>query len=160
MRDDAGCAVSGRDPRAAVGPLLLLTVTAFVLLLFLVRGEWSPLHRADQAVADGLNDAVAGDEVVVRVLRIVTNLGGSPMLAWLISVGVAWLLRRQVRAALYAAVAALGAWALISVLKILAGRLRPVVDEPLATASGLSFPSGHALPGGSDQVRAAATAGV
>ncbi|QOV33416.1 phosphatase PAP2 family protein [Streptomyces ferrugineus] len=135
-----------RWPRAAAGPLLLLTVTAFVLLLFLVRGEWSPLRRADQAVADGLNDAVAGHEVVVRALRIATDLGGSPMLAWLMSVGVAWLLlRRQVRAALYAAVASLGAWALISVVKILVGRLRPVVAEPLAAPSGLSFPSGHAL---------------
>ncbi|MEU0337812.1 phosphatase PAP2 family protein [Streptomyces bobili] len=140
-----------RDERTVTRPaaeavLLLLAATGFVLLLFLVRGEWGPLRRMDQAVADGLNGAVAGHAVVVRALRVVTDLGGSPALAWVTSVGVVWLLlRRQVRAALYVVVAAVGAWILISLVKVLVGRLRPVVDEPLATPSGLSFPSGHAL---------------
>ncbi|MGW0496020.1 phosphatase PAP2 family protein [Streptomyces sp. NPDC003007] len=133
--------------RPATGAALLVpTAMGFVLLLFLVRGEWGPLRRLDEAVADGLNDAVADHGVVVEALRVVTALGGSPALAWVTSVGVVWLLlRRQVRAALYMAVAAVGAWILISVVKTLVGRLRPVVDEPLVTPSGLSFPSGHAL---------------
>ncbi|MFJ8150238.1 phosphatase PAP2 family protein [Streptomyces sp. NPDC096048] len=133
--------------RPATGVAMLLpAATGFVLLLFLVRGEWGPLRRTDQAVADGLNDAVAGHALAVRVLRVITELGGSPALAWVTSVGVVWLLlRRQVRAALYVVVAAVGAWILISVVKALVGRLRPVVDEPLAAPSGLSFPSGHAL---------------
>ncbi|MFB8759309.1 phosphatase PAP2 family protein [Streptomyces nigra] len=131
---------------AAGAVLLLLAATAFVLLLFLVRGQWGPLRAMDQAVADGLNGAVAGHGVVVEALRAVTGLGGSPALAWVTGVGVVWLLlRRQVRAALYVAVAAVGAWVLISVVKALVGRLRPVVDEPLDSPSGLSFPSGHAL---------------
>ncbi|ELS50883.1 putative membrane-associated phospholipid phosphatase [Streptomyces viridochromogenes Tue57] len=133
--------------RPAIGAALLLpAATGFVLLLFLVRGEWGPLRRMDQAVADGLNEAVTGHGVMVRALRVVTDLGGSPALSWVTSVGVVWLLlRRQVRAALYVVAAAVGAWVLISVVKALVGRLRPVVDEPLATPSGLSFPSGHAL---------------
>ncbi|MFI6012579.1 phosphatase PAP2 family protein [Streptomyces sp. NPDC051243] len=126
--------------------LLLLATTGFVLLLFLVRGNWGRLRQGDQAVADGLNDAVAGHDVMVSALRVVTHLGGSPMLAWLMTVGVVWLLvRRQMRAAFYAAVTAVGAWILVSVVKALVGRLRPVVDEPLVSESGLSFPSGHAL---------------
>ncbi|MGA5279369.1 phosphatase PAP2 family protein [Streptomyces griseoincarnatus] len=133
--------------RPVVGAVLLLSAaTGFVLLLFLVRGEWPLLWRMDQAVADVLNGAVAGHGVVVRALRVVTDLGGSPALAWVTSVGVVWLLlRRQVRAALFVAVATVGAWILISVVKALVGRLRPVVDEPLEAPSGLSFPSGHAL---------------
>ncbi len=133
--------------RPVVGAVLLLSAaTGFVLLLFLVRGEWRLLWRMDQAVADVLNGAVAGHGVVVRALRVVTDLGGSPALAWVTSVGVVWLLlRRQVRAALFVAVATVGAWILITVVKALVGRLRPVVDEPLEAPSGLSFPSGHAL---------------
>jgi len=137
----------GSAVRAGLLPgLLALAVTGFALLVVLVHGDWGPLRHTDQAVADGLNEAVSGHDVVVQVLRVVTGFGGSPMLAWVTSVGVAWLLlRRQARAALYVAVTAVGAWILISVVKLLVGRLRPVVHEPLAAPSGLSFPSGHAL---------------
>jgi undecaprenyl-diphosphatase len=61
-------------------------------------------------------------------------------------VGTLWLLlRRQPRLAAYVAVSTLGAMILNAVVKELVGRLRPVVDDPVYTVPGLSFPSGHAM---------------
>ncbi|MCF6521736.1 phosphatase PAP2 family protein [Streptomyces sp. JJ36] len=137
--------------RAAARGLAAWTVTltagvGFALLLLLVRTRWEPLRRADQALADALNSALGQDERLVKALRLLTDLGGTPMLLWLLSVGVLWLLiRGQWRTAGYVAVTALGALALTGVVKELVGRLRPVVAEPLSDPAGLSFPSGHAL---------------
>jgi undecaprenyl-diphosphatase len=55
------------------------------------------------------------------------------------------LARRRVRLALFLTVAGLGALFLDPSMKTLVGRLRPVVEAPVATAPGNSFPSGHAL---------------
>ena len=125
---------------------LVLFGVGFGLLLVLVRTHWPPLQRLDKVVTDRLNSAIAGNEVVVNALNAVTDLGGTPMLAWLLTVGTAWLLiRRQPLLAVYAVVTALGALALNAVVKELVERLRPVVNAPVAAAPGLSFPSGHAM---------------
>jgi undecaprenyl-diphosphatase len=110
--------------------VVLLAGLGFVLLLLPVRARWAPLRRADQAVADG-HGARPGPGVL-------TDLGGTPMLLWLV-------VRRQGRIALYVAVTALGAMGLNPLVKELVGRARPVVEEPLSAQSGMSFPSGHAL---------------
>jgi undecaprenyl-diphosphatase len=55
------------------------------------------------------------------------------------------LLRRRWAAAAYLTVTGVGGLILSPTLKMLVGRLRPVVEIPLQTASGKSFPSGHAL---------------
>jgi undecaprenyl-diphosphatase len=65
---------------------------------------------------------------------------------WLVSVAVVGLLlRRQPRLAVYLLVTGVGALLLDPSLKLLVGRLRPMVDVPVASAPGNSFPSGHAL---------------
>ena len=46
---------------------------------------------------------------------------------------------------MYLVVTGLGALALDPTIKLLVGRLRPVVPTPVATAPGNSLPSGHAL---------------
>lgn len=140
-----------RAERLALGTILGLALVtaagvAFGLLLTLVHLRWQPLRELDIAIADGLNDLVAGNEVLVRALTAVTDLGGTAMLLWLVTVGAAWLLiRRQPRLAAYAVVTALGALVLNGAVKALVGRLRPVVDFPVAETPGMSFPSGHAM---------------
>lgn len=132
----------------SIGALVAVIVfgTAFGLLATLVRLEWSPMRELDRAVAGGLNDLVAGREVLQNVLGGVTDLGGTTMLVWLLVVGSIWLLlRRQPWVALYVVVSAGGAMILNAVVKELVGRLRPVVDSPVYTVPGLSFPSGHAM---------------
>jgi undecaprenyl-diphosphatase len=119
---------------------------AFGLLLLLVRLRWEPLQRLDRAVAEGLNGLVAPHPPVVTVLEAIARLGGRPIMMWLVTVVVVLLLiRRRIRLAIYLAVTGIGALLLDPSLKTLVGRLRPVVDAPVATAPGNSFPSGHAL---------------
>ena len=95
---------------------------------------------------DALNHAVAGDRIAVTVLTAITNLGGRAVLFWLVTVSAAtMLIRRQYQLTAYLVVTGLGALALDPAIKLLVGRLRPMVPAPVATAPGNSFPSGHAL---------------
>jgi undecaprenyl-diphosphatase len=55
------------------------------------------------------------------------------------------VLRRRWRLAAYLVVTGTGALTLDPVIKVLVGRLRPVVAHPVAHAPGNSFPSGHSL---------------
>jgi undecaprenyl-diphosphatase len=82
----------------------------------------------------------------VDTLRAVTDIGSPLVVTVLLAAGVVALLigRRPVPAA-YLAATGLGSVVLERTLKLLVGRLRPVVADPVATASGNSFPSGHAL---------------
>jgi len=120
--------------------------TGFGLLLMLVRLHWAPLYQVDHDVAAWLNQRVAGNGPLVTVLQAVTDLGGRPIMLWLVGVAaVGLLIRRQPRLAIFLAVTGAGALFLDPSLKLLVGRLRPVVDLPVASAPGNSFPSGHAL---------------
>ena len=133
--------------RSVLGLLAVVAVgLGFGLLLLLVRLRWSPLQDFDRGVADALNRLVAPHPPVVTVLEAVTDLGGRPMMMWLVAVAVVLLLiRRRTRLAVYLVVTGVGALLLDPSLKTLVGRLRPVVDLPVSAAPGNSFPSGHAL---------------
>lgn len=133
----------GRFAARSAGALVVVGA-AFALMAALVRVEWAPMRRLDLALADGLNDLVSGNAVLAGVLRVVTDLGSTVMLLWLMAVGALWLLLRgQRRLAAYVVVSSVGAMILNALIKQLVGRLRPIVDEPVYTVPGLSFPSGH-----------------
>lgn len=118
----------------------------FGVLLMLVRFHWGPLYRADHEAAEWFNSLVAPHHPLVTVLQAVTDLGGRPVLIWLVTIAVVGLLiRRQSRLAVYLIITGVGGLILDPSLKALVGRLRPVVDVPVASAPGNSFPSGHAL---------------
>ncbi|MFI2650261.1 phosphatase PAP2 family protein [Micromonospora fulviviridis] len=118
----------------------------FGVLLMLVRFHWGPLYHADHEAAEWFNGLVAPHHPLVTVLQAVTDLGGRPVLIWLITIAVVGLLiRRQSRLAVYLIITGVGGLILDPSLKALVGRLRPVVDVPVASAPGNSFPSGHAL---------------
>ena len=119
----------------------------FTLLMLLVQSEWEPLEQLDRSVADSLNSVARGDGALVRRagrrgdrLRPVGLPGSSS------SPSAVWLWRRGAQR--------LAAWAVVTmavggvlgvVLKLLVDRARPAFPEPVAHASGYSFPSGHAL---------------
>jgi len=114
--------------------------------MLLVLSEWEPLERLDRGVADNLNDAARGDATLVDVLRF----GSVALDPWVFRLAVlavaVWLWRRGARRlALWAVVTAVIGGVLGVVLKVLVDRARPTFPEPVATASGYSFPSGHAL---------------
>lgn len=123
----------------------VLGATAFAVLLVLVTLD-SPVLAVDRWIATRLNDAVAGNPVLVTVLERVTALGGGPTVTVVLTtLTVALLIRRRLRLAVYVAVTGAGAAVLSPTVKMLVGRLRPTVETPIASVGGGSFPSGHAL---------------
>jgi membrane-associated phospholipid phosphatase len=143
----------GRAPkRGLAGRLALGAVAAalvaipFTLLMLLVLSEWEPLARLDRGVADDLNDVARADPGLVDSLQLGSRIL-DPWVFRLAVIGVAvWLWRRSAKR--------LAAWAVVTmaiggvlgvVLKVLVDRARPTFPEPVDTASGYSFPSGHAL---------------
>jgi undecaprenyl-diphosphatase len=118
----------------------------FALLLIIVRLQWRPLFSLDHDVAADLNATVSRHHWMVTTLTQISKYGGRPFLMPLVIVsGVALAVRRRYRLAVYLLVTGLGAMALDPALKTLVGRLRPVVESPVAHAPGNSFPSGHAV---------------
>ena len=111
-----------------------------------VRAASSPVQRLDRTVADALNAVVAPRPWLVDVLQVLTA-PGSAVTAWVVltALTAVLVLRGRRRLAVHVAVTGLGAAVLSPLLKDLVGRLRPVVAEPVATAGGPSFPSGHTL---------------
>ncbi|MEU3456681.1 phosphatase PAP2 family protein [Micromonospora sp. NPDC006766] len=138
----------GQFARRSVAGLAAVTGAgvAFGMLLMLVRLHWGPLYHADHEAAEWFNKLVAPHHALVTVLRAITDLGGRPVLIWLVTIAVVGLLiRRQPRLAAYLIITGVGGGILDPTLKALVGRLRPVVDVPITQAPGNSFPSGHAL---------------
>jgi undecaprenyl-diphosphatase len=134
--------------RRALTPLAIVTAAAFVfvLLVVLVRLQWAPLESVDHSAATGLNRLVAPHAAVVSIIKAVTWLGSDGVL-WTVTglAVVALAIRRRWRLALYLLVVGAGVLTLDPVLKVLVGRLRPVVGHPIAFGQGDSFPSGHSL---------------
>ena len=106
--------------------------------------RWSDL---DRSVADSLNSVARGDGALVRRCWTAGRSLFDPWVFRLVVLGVAvWLWRRGAkRLAAWAVVTMVVGGVLGVVLKLLVDRARPAFPEPVAHASGYSFPSGHAL---------------
>ena len=125
---------------------VVLLGIGFGVLLLLVRFHWGPLQRLDARADNGVNALIAPHAGVVAALKTVAGLGGRGFLIPLVAVAlVVLLIRRRPRLAIYLLVTTVGALLLDPSLKTLVGRLRPVVNVPVAIGGGNSFPSGHAL---------------
>jgi len=130
----------GRVAAVAVAGLL------FGVLLLAVRLRWLPLEVIDRDLATALNRAVSGHKTLVNVFGAISRVGSHGVLGWLIAIPTVLLtLRRRYRLAGYLVVTGVGALILDPTLKAAVGRLRPVVDHPIAMGMGNSFPSGHSL---------------
>ena len=141
------------DPDARLGlELTLWAIAAFVVivpfgvLLVLVRSHSSGLQSADQNVAVHAHTLAVDHHGLVTFLQAVSNVG-APRTFWVLIalLTVVLLIRRAARLALWAAVAMAGAALLDNVIKTVADRARPHLADPVASAPGKSFPSGHAL---------------
>ncbi|MEG3636981.1 phosphatase PAP2 family protein [Micromonospora palythoicola] len=128
-------------------PLLVVAIgLGFGLLVLLVRLHLEPVTNVDHGVVRELNEVVSPRPYLVDALHGTTRLGGRPVMLWLVGVAALLLLvRRRVRPAVYLLATTAGALLLDPSVKSLVGRLRPVVEAPVAIAPGNSFPSGHAL---------------
>lgn len=142
-----GARASRAGQRLGLALLGVLAVgVVSVPLAVLVRGEYAPLVEADRSVTAAAERAVDASPALLLAARAVTLLG-EPLLLTLAAAVLAVVLARsgQGRLAAYVVVARLGALVLSQGLKHAVDRARPVFDEPVATALGASFPSGHAL---------------
>jgi membrane-associated phospholipid phosphatase len=123
----------------------LLVAIPFGLLLNQVQTN-GPLIRLDTAAARHLHEWVRRSDDLVRELKILTFFGSPVWFYVIVTPAVGWVWRRgHVRLAVFLVVTTLGGGLLDTVVKEVVGRPRPSLVEPVATAHGKSFPSGHAM---------------
>lgn len=125
---------------------LLATLAACTLAFSKLAEEMASgeLASIDGSVAVWLHSHATG--FATLLLGTVTRLGGADVLLVVTLLAVLAMLRRRRLAHAALMGAALGGGeALNAVLKAAFERPRPSFSEPLATAAGFSFPSGHAM---------------
>ena len=125
---------------------LLATLAACTLAFSKLAEEMASgeLASIDGSVAVWLHSHATG--FATLLLGSVTRLGGTEVLLVVTLLAVlAMLARRRLAPAALMAAALGGGEALNSALKAAFERPRPSFSDPLATAAGFSFPSGHAM---------------
>ena len=124
---------------------LVLVAVPFGLLLFLVQDKWPPLLDVDADARDGLHGFALDHAGFVTAMRVLSTLGSAAVYLPLFALVAALLLKRgRRRLAIFVVVTMAVSPALNAVVKLAVHRARPVLPDPVAHASGLSFPSGHA----------------
>lgn len=130
---------------ALLGVAVALVGIPFGLLLHQVTQD-GPLTELDARWAAWLHDRIANDGWEESVLRAVSFTGKPVFLAVAVGLPVLWLLHSGARRlALFLVVVSIGGGLVDTVVKVAVGRPRPVFDEPIASAFGRSFPSGHSM---------------
>jgi undecaprenyl-diphosphatase len=127
------------------GLAVALVGIPFGLLLQQVTSH-GRLTEWDSWVAVHLHEAVRGHELLVSVLEVVSFTGKPIFLVFAIGLPGAWILYRGGRKlALFLLVTCVGGGIIDTLVKVAVSRPRPDLDEPLSTAFGSSFPSGHSM---------------
>jgi membrane-associated phospholipid phosphatase len=129
---------------AAAGTVVLLVPAALIGVLIVGNAGW--LHRLDLHVTAAGHDLALAHPGLVRFMEI-WSLVFDPT-SWRVAALalVIWLARRRAwPLAIWVAVTMTAGGVLGALLKLLVGRHRPDLLDPVARASGYSFPSGHAL---------------
>jgi membrane-associated phospholipid phosphatase len=129
---------------AATVAILLLVPFAVIAALIVTRAGW--LRDLDASITGSLHTYAVGHPGWVRFMTW-WSIAFHPTVLRLAGLAlVVWLLRRGARAvALWVAVTFVAGGVLGAVLKLLFGRHRPDLLDPVARAPGYSFPSGHAM---------------
>jgi undecaprenyl-diphosphatase len=140
------------DPAERYGLRVTLVAIAVVLVAVpfsiltvevLAKG---PLTRLDGRVANTLNGWVQNKPAAEPTLQAISWLGRPPLLALWVVIAIVLLWRNdRRRVAVFLVVTSLGGGIVDTLVKAAVNRPRPVVDHPIATAFGKSFPSGHAM---------------
>jgi len=146
-RDDREEQSRGLLGRLGLGAAAAAVVAVpFTLLLLLVLSEWEPLERLDKSVANDLHGYVSGHPTTVDLLKAGSVALDPFVFRGVVAIVAGWLWWRGARRlAIWALVTMATGGVLGVVVKLIVERSRPSFPEPLTTASGFSFPSGHAL---------------
>ena len=113
----------------------------------LVRSEWDPLIRLDDSIIErataytrpcvGLTGFPVRWQELTQPFKL--YLVGTALCLW------AWLAKGLRTRAAWAFITMMLAWMVGLGAKYLFQRARPVLEDPVSTSPGYSFPSGHAL---------------
>jgi undecaprenyl-diphosphatase len=124
---------------------IILVFVPFGLLLSQVVDE-GPLTVYDRALAEDLHEIVRDQPWTVTPLEVLSFLGKPIWFYLLVGVAGAYLLWRGRRRLLaYLVLTGIGGGLVDTVVKEVVSRDRPKLEDPVATAWGMSFPSGHAF---------------
>lgn len=105
-----------------------------------------PFTAFDEGFAVELHERIAPNDAWVAAAEGVSFLGKPIVLFVVVGGPCVWLLRhRAYKLVLFLVVTSLGGGLVDTVVKLAVGRPRPSLDEPVATAFGKSFPSGHSM---------------
>ena len=117
----------------------------FGLLLQQVTAH-GPLTKADTGLANWLHGQVRDNSFLTTVMKTLSFIGRPTFLVPFVAIAAIWCVRSGARKlAAFLIVTSLGGAAVDTIVKILVSRPRPKFDDPIATAIGKSFPSGHAM---------------
>lgn len=127
------------------GLAVVLVGVPFGLLLHQVTTD-GPLTVFDTSAAEWLHARVADNDLVVALLRAVSFTGKPIFLTLVVGVPTLWAWFHGARKlAIFLVVTSIGGGIVDTLVKVAVGRPRPQFDEPIATAFGKSFPSGHSM---------------
>lgn len=136
-------AFGGRSALAVTA--LSIVAVPFSLVLLLVQVGWTPLLSLDNSMRDRLHRYTVEHPTFAAAMKTMSAAGSAAVYLTGFALVAAWLLyRRRPRQAVFAVVTVTGSAVLNALVKRAVQRARPVVADPIATATGLSFPSGHA----------------
>lgn len=125
---------------------LVLVGIPFGLLLDQVRRN-GPLVRVDTSAANHLHGWVADHPVAEDALHVVSFVG-LPLFVYVLMAFAAfywWRLRGHQRLGLYLLLTGWVGGFVDTIVKVAVDRERPSLVDPIATAHGKSFPSGHTM---------------
>ena len=131
-------------PTRMLGWLAVAGAAVVAVLDLLVAVHWAPLLDLDQTIVATAHTAVLAQPWLLVAAQVVTAIG-SPVAVDVVTAvaAVVLLIGRRWRATVLLVVARFGELACETGLKELLGRARPHFADPVAVASGYSFPSGH-----------------
>lgn len=128
-----------------LGVAVTLVGIPFGLLLHQVTTD-GPFTELDESAAQWLHTRLVHNDLAEAFLQIVSFTGKPIFLTPAVGIPTIWLWRRGAKKlAMFLAVVSIGGGIIDTVVKIAVGRPRPTFDEPIATAFGNSFPSGHSM---------------
>jgi undecaprenyl-diphosphatase len=124
---------------------VLLVAVPFGILLREVTQE-GPMTRIDTSAARNLHEAVLDSPWLVTLLQAVSFVGSPVWFYFVTGIAAIWMWRQgHPRLALFLIVTGLLGGLIDSIVKIIVDRPRPSLEQPVATAHGKSFPSGHSM---------------
>src|SRR3954469_7449175 len=136
--------LGGRAVLAVVGAFLVAGPLALLIVLVLTKSPG--LRRFDQRIEQSVHAYVVERPALEDALRV-GSAALHPRVMWLVVGVTAFALWRRGlhRQAVWAVVTIAVGASIDTPVKELIARARPVFNDPVATAPGYSFPSGHAL---------------